>query len=60
MIEDNYELYLHDNNYCVLLASNMTIDNAVLFISAWFQKYYNEEQASIEIKRQSMTVKESE
>lgn len=52
MIEDNYEIFFRDGDYFDLIASNMSIDNAVLFVIAWFQKHYNEEHASLEIKRQ--------
>lgn len=35
-----------------LLASDMLIDDAILFIKAMFDKYYNESPFRIEIRRQ--------
>ena len=45
------------NNYVDLLASDMSIDDAVLFTKAWMQENFNDQQSSIEIKRQPMDYK---
>ena len=55
MWEDIFQVYRRiGENYVDLLASDMTIDNAVLFTKAWFQENFNDQQTSIEIKRQPM------
>ena len=55
MWEDIFQVYKRiGENYVDLLASDMTIDNAVLFTKAWFQENFNDQQTSIEIKRQPM------
>ena len=56
MWEDVYQVFLRIGEKRVdLLASDMTIDNAVLFVKAWFQEYYNDTDTSIEIRRQPIT-----
>ena len=55
MWEDIFQVYRRIGENCVdLLASDMTIDNAVLFTKAWLQENFNDQQTSIEIKRQPM------
>lgn len=53
MWEDIYQVYrLIGNEYKDLLASDMTIDNAVLFAKAWLSENYNDQQSTIGISRQ--------
>lgn len=55
MWEDVFQVYRRvGDNYTDLMASDMTIDNAVLFTKAWMQENFNDQQTSIEIRRQSM------
>lgn len=58
MWEDVFQVYLLDNivtpPHAELAASDMTIDNAVLFAKAWLQENFNEQTTSVEIRRQSM------
>lgn len=55
MYEDIYQVYRRvGENYIDIMASDMTIDNAVLFVKAWMQENYNDQQTSLEIKRQPM------
>lgn len=55
MWEDVFQVYRHiGENYVDLLASDMSIDNAVLFVKAWMTENYNDTETSIEIKRQPM------
>jgi hypothetical protein len=55
MWEDVFQVYRRvGDNYTDLMASDMTIDNAVLFTKAWMQENFNDQQTSIEIRRQPM------
>jgi hypothetical protein len=54
MCEDLYQVWRRINDYTDLMASDMTIDNAVLFIQAWFSANYADQTTSIEIRRQPM------
>lgn len=62
MWEDVFQVYLLDNivtpPHAELAASDMTIDNAVLFAKAWLQENFNEQMTSIEIRRQPMDYRE--
>ena len=55
MWEDQYQVYRRygDSEYD-LRASDMTIDDAVLFVKAVFQESYNEQDLRFEIRRQPM------
>lgn len=53
MWEDLYQVYMKiGRDYENLMASDMTIDNAVLFVKCWLQENYNDHETSIEIRRQ--------
>lgn len=53
--EDIYVVYRRiGQDFTDLMASDMTIDNAILFVKAWFQENYNDQETSIEINRQPM------
>lgn len=53
--EDIYVVYRRiGQDFTDLMASDMTIDNAILFVKAWFQENYNDQETSIEIHRQPM------
>ena len=55
MWEDIYQVYKRiGNDYTDLMASDMTIADAVLFVQSWFEHNYNDQQTSIEIRRQPM------
>ena len=59
MWEDVFQVYRRvGDNYTDLMASDMTIDNAILFIKAWMQENYNDLETSIEIRRQPMVYKQ--
>lgn len=59
MWEEIYQVYRRIGDKCVdIMASDMTIDNAVLFIKAWMQENYNDQESSIEIRRQPMDYKQ--
>lgn len=55
MWEDLFQVYRRiGEKYTDLMASDMTIDNAILFAKAWMQENFNDQQTSIEIRRQQM------
>ena len=54
MCEDIYQVYRCIGDYKDLMASDMTIDNAVLFVKAWFQENFNDQETYIRICRQPM------
>ena len=55
MWEDLFQVYRRiGEKYTDLMASDMTIDNAILFVRAWMQENFNDQQTSIEIRRQPM------
>ncbi len=53
MWEDQYQVYRRwgDGEYD-LRASDMTIEDAVLFIKAYFQESFNDQELRFEIRRQ--------
>ena len=55
MWEDQYQVYRRygDGKYD-LRASDMTIDDAILFVKAVFQEKFNEDDLRFEIRRQPM------
>lgn len=59
MWEDQYQVYRRwgDGEYD-LRASDMTIEDAVLFVKAYFQESYNDQELRFEIRRQSMEYEE--
>lgn len=61
MWEDQYQVYRRfgDGEYD-LRASDMTIEDAVLFIKAYFQDSYNDQELRFEIRRQPMEPREDE
>ena len=62
MWEDVFQVYLLDNivtpPHPELAASDMRIDNAVLFAKAWLQENFNDQTTSVEIRRQPMAYRE--
>lgn len=53
MFEERFQVYeRHGDGVFDLLASDMRIDAAILFIKALFQEAYNEAKLRIEIRRQ--------
>ncbi len=53
MWEDKFQVYeRHGDGAFDLLASDMRIDDAILFIKALFQEAYTETRLRIEIRRQ--------
>lgn len=53
MWEDQYQVYQrHGDSEYALRASDMTIEDAVLFIKAVFQESYNDPDLRFEIRRQ--------
>ena len=59
MWEDQYQVYRRygDGEYD-LRASDMTSEDAVLFVKAYFQESYNDQELRFEIRRQPMEPKE--
>lgn len=59
MWEDQYQVYRRwgDGEYD-LRASDMTIEDAVLFVKAYFQESYNDQELRLEIRRQPMEPRE--
>lgn len=55
MWEDQYQVFRRygDGKYD-LRASDMTIDDAILFVKAVFQENFNEDDLRFEIRRQPM------
>lgn len=59
MWEDQYQVYRRygDGEYD-LRASDMTIEDAVLFVKSYFQESYNDQELRFEIRRQPLEPKE--
>ena len=59
MWEDQYQVYRRwsDGEYD-LRASDMTIEDAVLFVKAYFQESYNDQELRFEIRRQPINPEE--
>lgn len=59
MWEDQYQVYRRygDGEYD-LRASDMTIEDAVLFVKSYFQESYNDQELRFEIRRQPIEPKE--
>lgn len=59
MWEDQYQVYRRngDGEYD-LRASDMTIEDALLFVKAYFQEAYAEDELRFEIRRQPIEQKE--
>lgn len=54
MAEDIYQIYRRIDEWTDLLASDMTIHDAILFIEAWMSANYNDQMTSLELRRQPM------
>ena len=53
MWEDVFQVYERVGEKIVhLIASDMSIDNAVLFVKAWMEANYRDDVTSLEIRRQ--------
>lgn len=61
MWEDQYQVYRRygDGEYD-LRASDMAIEDAVLFVKAVFQESYNDQELRFEIRRQPMVMEPKE
>lgn len=60
MWEDQYQVYRrHGDGEYDLRASDVTIDDAVLFVQAYFQSAYNDQDVRFEIRRQLIEPKEA-
>ena len=59
MWEDQYQVYRrHGDGEYDLRASDMTIEDAALFVKAVFQESYNDQELRFEIRRQPIEPKE--
>lgn len=60
MWEDQYQVYRRygDGEYD-LQASDMTIEDAVLFVKSYFQESFNDQELRFEIRRQPIEPKEA-
>lgn len=54
MSEDIYQIYRRIDEWTDLLASDMSIHDATLFIEAWMSENYNDQRTSLELRRQPM------
>lgn len=54
MWEDIFQIYRRIGDTADLIASDMTISDATLFIEAWMSHNYNDQFSSLEIRRQSI------
>lgn len=52
MWEDIFQIYKRVNDNVELIASDMTLQDAIMFIEAWMLKYYHDEVTSLELRRQ--------
>lgn len=53
MWEDVFQVYERVGERIVqLIASDMSVDNAVLFVKAWMEANYRDDVTSLEIRRQ--------
>lgn len=53
MWEDVFQVYERvGEKFVQLIASDMSIDNAVLFVKAWMEANYRDDVTSLEIRRQ--------
>ena len=60
MWEDQYQVYRrHGDGEYDLRGSDMTIEDAVLFVKAIFQESYNDQELRFEIRRQPIEPKEN-
>lgn len=54
MWEDIYQVYRRIDDWVDLLASDMSIEDATMFIKAWMIDNYNDQRTSLELRRQPM------
>ena len=54
MSEDIYQVYRRIGTWVDLLASDMTIEDAVLFIKAYMQDNWADTETSLELQRQPL------
>lgn len=54
MWEDIFQVYRRCGDHAELIASDLTLDDAVMFISAWMSRYYKDQASSLELRRQPM------
>ena len=54
MCEDIYQVYRRIGDIIDLIASDMTITDAIIFMEAWMSKNYMDTESSLELRRQKM------
>lgn len=55
MWEDTFQIYRRiGDDYADLIASDLSIDNATIFMEAWMSKNYDDQESSLELRRQPM------
>lgn len=54
MCEDIYQVYRRIDEWVDLLASDMTLESATIFMKAWMHENYNDQRTSLELRRQPM------
>lgn len=54
MCEDIYQVYRRIDEWVDLLASDMTLESATIFMKAWMHENYNDQLTSLELRRQPM------
>lgn len=52
--EDTYQVFRKIGKSKTLLASDMSLENVVIFIEAWFSRHFNDQESSLIVSRQPM------
>lgn len=58
MWEDVFQIYRRVGEYVELIASDMSLSNATMFIEAWMCNNYNDQISSLELRRQPINREE--
>ena len=60
MWEDVYQIYRRVGECVELIASDMSLSNATMFIEAWMYNNYADQISSLELRRQPINREEGE
>lgn len=58
MWEDVYQIYRRAGEYVELIASDMSLSNATMFMEAWMCNNYADQISSLELRRQPINREE--
>lgn len=50
--EDTFQVFRRDGEQATLMASEMSLNDAALFMKAWLLENYMDQETSIEVRRQ--------